>query len=96
MNQEKYLLEEIKHDKIITKNTCKNWNYIENLLILASTFTGCVLNSAFPSLVVVPLGVSSSAVESKICVINAWIKKDKSIIKKKTWKNSICIQKLVK
>ena len=35
----------------IFQRTCKYLNYVENLLILASTLTGCVSISAFASLV---------------------------------------------
>ena len=65
------------------KKTCKYLNYVEHLLILASTVTGCVSISAFASLVCVPVGVMSYAVGMKICAITAGIKKYKSIIKKK-------------
>ena len=39
------LLEEIKHNELMSekyKKTCKCLNYVENLLILVSTVTGCV------------------------------------------------------
>ena len=65
------------------KKTCKYLNYVEHLLILASTVTGCVSISAFASLVCVPVGVMSYAVGMKICAITAGIKNYKSIIKKK-------------
>ena len=65
------------------KKTCKYLNYVEHLLILVLTVTGCVSISAFASLVVIPVGVSSSVVEIKIYAINAGIKKYKSIIEKK-------------
>ena len=65
------------------KKTCKYLNYVEHLLILASTVTGCVSISAFASLVCVPVGVMSYVVGMKICAITAGIKKYKSIIKKK-------------
>ena len=42
--------------------------------------TGCVLIFAFASLVVIPTGITSSAVGIKICAITAGIKKYKSII----------------
>ena len=48
------------------KKTCGNLNYVENLLILASTVTGCVPISAFSSLVGVPTGIASSAIGLKI------------------------------
>ena len=60
-----YLLEEIKHNDLMSKKykkTCKYLNYFEHLLLLASTITGCVSVSAFASLVCVPVGITSSAV----------------------------------
>ena len=65
------------------KETCKYWNYEENLLILASAITACVSISAFASLVAIPADITCSAVEIKICAITAAIKKDQSIIKEK-------------
>ena len=53
-----YLLDEIKHNALISEKynkTCKYLNYVEHLLILASTIAGCVPISAFGSLVCVPL-----------------------------------------
>ena len=52
--------------------------YIEHFLILASTITGCVSISAG-----IPVGITISAIELKICAITAGIKKYNSIIKKK-------------
>ena len=43
------------------KKTCKYLNYVENLLILVSTFTGCVSISAFASLVCAPVCIISPA-----------------------------------
>ena len=60
----------IKH-----KKTCKYLHYVENLLILVSTVTGCFSTSAFVSLVNVPVGITGSAVGLKICAITAGIKK---------------------
>ena len=57
-------------------------NYVEQLLILASTVTGCVSISVFASLVAIPAGITSSAVGINICATTAGIKKYKSIIKK--------------
>ena len=65
------------------KKFCTDLNYIEHLLILASTVTGCVSISSFALLVGIPVGIASSAVELKICAITAGIKKYKPIIKKK-------------
>ena len=64
------------------KKTCKYLNYVENLIILASTITGCVSTSLFASLVCVLVVITSSAVGIKSCAITAGIKKYKSIIKK--------------
>ena len=41
------------------KKTCKYLNYVEYLLILASTVTGCVSISAFASLVDIRVGIMS-------------------------------------
>ena len=65
------------------KKTCKCLNYVEHLLILALTVTSCVLLSAFPSLVSVAVGITSSAAGLKIYAITAGIKKYQSVIKKK-------------
>ena len=67
-----------KHKKI-----CRTLNYIENFLILASTITGCVSISTFPSLIGIPIGITSSAVGLKICAITTGIKNYKSTINKK-------------
>ena len=51
-----YLSDEIKHYDLMSakyKKTCKYLNYVEHLLIFASTVTGCVSVSAFASLVFV-------------------------------------------
>ena len=53
------LLEEIKHNDLMSekyKKTCKYLNYVEHLLILASTITGCVSISAFATLDCLPVG----------------------------------------
>ena len=69
------------------KKVCRVLNYIEYSLILISTVTGCVSISAFASLAGTLIGITSSAVELKICVLTAGIKKYKSIIKKKKKKH---------
>ena len=61
---------------------CRNLHYVEPLLVLASTATGCVSLSAFASLVGVLLGIAKSAALIKIWVVTAGIKKYKSIVKK--------------
>ena len=60
------------------KKTCKYLHYLEHWPILVSTITDCVTNSAFPSLVYIPVGII-------ICAITAGI--TKSIIKKKKKKH---------
>ena len=65
------------------KKVCGVLNYIEHLLILVSTVTGCVSISDFSSLVGIPVGITSSAIGLEICVVTAGMKKYKSIIKKK-------------
>ena len=60
-----YLLDEIKHNDLMSakyKKTFKYLNYVENLLILVSTVIFCVSSSAFATLVLVPVGITSSAV----------------------------------
>ena len=81
-----YLLVKIKHNDLLSekyKKTCKYLNCSEHLLILASPIAGCVSISVFASLVRVPIGITSSAVEINICAITTSIKKYKSIIKEK-------------
>ena len=65
------------------KKVCITLNYTEHFSILASTITGCVFNSAFASLVGIPIGITRSAIGQIICAITARIKKYKSIFKKK-------------
>ena len=80
-----YLIEEINRNKLISKKhkkVCRVLNYIEHSLILISTITGCVFNSDFTSLVGIPIGITSSAIGLKICVMTTVIKKYKSISKK--------------
>ena len=70
------------------KKDCITQNYIEHFLILVPTITGCISISAFASLLGIPIGIASSAIELKICAIAAGIKKSKSIIKKKKKKHN--------
>ena len=48
-------------------------NYIEHLLILIFTISGCISISAFASLVGIPIGITSSAEGLKICITTAGI-----------------------
>ena len=72
-----YLLDEIKHDDLMSeeyKKTSKYLNYVEYLFILASTVTGCISISTLSSLVAIPVVITISAVGIKICGITAEIK----------------------
>ena len=60
----------------------KRVNYIDQFLILGSAISGCISVSTLASLIGIPAGITSSAIELKICAITAVIKKYKSIIKK--------------
>ena len=57
------------------KETRKYFNYVEPLLILPSTVTGCVSVSAYASLVCIPADITSSVVGLNISTIIAEIKK---------------------
>ena len=60
-------------------------------LFFVSVLTGYVLISAFISLVGLPVGVTSSAVDLKICAITAQLKKYKSVFKKKRKKHDTIV-----
>ena len=91
-----YFLKEIEQNELMSKKhkkACRTLNYIEQFLILASTFTGCILISAFASLLGIPIEIKSSAIGLKACAINAGVKPiiksiNKSIIKKKKKKHN--------
>ena len=72
---------------ISTSKVLHNSNYIKCVPILAFTITGCISISDFASLLGITIGITSSAIELKICAIATGIKKYKSVIKKKeeTW-----------
>ena len=57
------------------KKVCRVLNYIEHLLILVSTVTGCVSISDFTSLVGIPIEITS--------LVTAGNKKYKSITKER-------------
>ena len=78
-----YLIEEISQNKLMSKKykkVCRVSNYIDHLLVVTSTITGCISIFAFASLIGISIGITSSAIGLKICVITAGIKKYKSII----------------
>ena len=67
-----YLLDGIKNNDLMSKKhkkSCKDLNYVEHLLILASTVTCCASPSAFTSIVAVPVGITSFWVGFKILTI---------------------------
>ena len=85
-----YLPEEVNQNKLISrkhKKVCTTLNYIEHILILASTITGCISISDFAYLIGVSIGITSSAIGSKMCTIAARVKRFKTIIKKKKKKH---------
>ena len=44
------------------KKVCTTLNYVKHILIIASTITECISISIFPSLLVMPIGITSSAI----------------------------------
>ena len=85
-----YLIEEINQNELMSekhKKVCRVLTYIENLLILTCTVTGCVFIFAFTSLDGISIAITSPSVGLKICAITAEIKKYKSIFKKKKKKH---------
>ena len=95
MKQKKYLVEEVKPNKLISKQykkVCKTLNYIKHLLILPSMVSGCISISAFAFLVIIPVGIVCSAVRTNICAATAIIQKFKSIVKKKKKLSGILLQ----
>ena len=75
------------------KKVSTTLNYTEHFLILASTITGCILISTFTSLLGISIGIASSAIGLKICVITAGIKKYKAISKKKKYDKIVLLVK---
>ena len=55
------------------KKVCANLNYLERFLILGPSITGCISISAFPSLVGIPVGITSFAIRLKMCAITSAI-----------------------
>ena len=56
------------------KKVCTALNYVEHFLISDSTITGCISISDFVSLLVKPVGITSSAIRLKICTTSVEIK----------------------
>ena len=57
------------------KKVCTTLNYIEYFLILASTITRCISNSAFAYSFGISIGITISAIGLTICAITAGIEK---------------------
>ena len=58
--------QKLKQNELLSKNhkkVCTILNYIELLLILASTITGCISISAFASLLGIPIEITKSAID---------------------------------
>ena len=49
--------------------------YIEHFLILATAITESISIFYFASLLGIPIGITSSVTELKICAVTVWIKK---------------------
>ena len=78
-----YLSEKINQNDLMSKKHKKVYtvlNYIEHQLFSIFTVSGYVSISAF-ALAGIHIGITSSEIEIKICVITAGIKEYKSIIK---------------
>ena len=59
-------LKEIKQNELMSKihkKFCTSLNYIDLFVILISTINTCISISAFTSLIGIPLGITSSAIE---------------------------------
>ena len=85
MTLKDYFLEKIEQNELMSKKykkVCTTLGHIEHFVILASIITGCISISASASLLGLPIGITSSAIELKTCAITAGIKRYKSIIKK--------------
>ena len=85
MKQEIISLKEVNQNELMSKKhkNCQVLNHIEHLRILISTVIGCTSISYFASLVDIHVGITSSVIGLKICVITAGTKKYKLIIEKK-------------
>ena len=85
-----YLIEEINRNELMSKKNkkvCRALDHIDQSLIEISKINGRAFFSAFTSLFDIPIGIATSTIGLKICVITAGIKKYKSIIKKKKKKH---------
>ena len=65
-----------KHEKVSRPS-----KYFEYFLVFISAVSACVSVSTFASIVAIPVGITSSAIGTKICITGGIKKKRKSIIK---------------
>ena len=75
------------------KKTCTTLNYNEQCLISGFAITECVSITDSVSLVSILIGITSSVIVLKICVITAAIEKCKLIIKKKKHDKTVLLAK---
>ena len=78
-----YLIEEINKNELIGKKhklVYRVLNVFEYWFILISTITGCVSTFVFAFLVGISIGITSSAIGLKICVVTTGIKNYMSTI----------------
>ena len=71
------------------KRICKYLNYVEHVLILASSIAGCVSISFLASLVCVTVGIMSRNI--KFCAIISGIQKYKPVVNKKKTHDKIVL-----
>ena len=86
----------MKHNYLVNKKhkkVSKVLNYNKHSPFLVFAIIGCVLISAFPSFIGIPIGIMSSIVGLKFCAIAAEIKKYKLIIKKKNHDKIVLLAK---
>ena len=58
--------QQLKQNELLSKNhkkVCTILNYMEHVLILASTITGCISIPAFASLLGIPIEITKSAID---------------------------------
>ena len=80
-----YLLAETKHNNLMSeqhRKVCRVLNCFETFSSFGSAIFGFVLMSLFDSLVSVLAGITSFAVELKICALTVGTKKHRPTIKK--------------
>ena len=89
-------IDEVRNYFLEETNQIMNWwvtkykkviatlNYIECVLILASTIVGCISISVFRSFIAFLIEITSYTIGLKICAITLGTKKYKSVIEK-TW-----------